>query len=136
MSLPEEAPVTAADQRVSFLTQLVAQSCPTSPPHGLYLPGSSVEFSRKEYWSGLPFLSPRDVPDPGIEPRSPHCKHSLPSEPPGKLISHIKEKAVLLQTGSLEYGASWIFQRWHLNSFTTCSLVTFIYFHVFISVIP
>ena len=30
-----------------------------------------MEFSRKEYWSGLPFLSPGDLPDPGIEPGSP-----------------------------------------------------------------
>ena len=28
-------------------------------------------FSRQEYWSGSPFLSPGDLPDPGIEPRSP-----------------------------------------------------------------
>ena len=31
----------------------------------------SVEFSRQEYWSGLPFPSPGDLPDPGIEPQSP-----------------------------------------------------------------
>ena len=31
----------------------------------------SVEFSRPEYWSGLPFPSPGDLPNPGIEPRSP-----------------------------------------------------------------
>ena len=31
----------------------------------------SMEFSRQEYWSGLPFSSPGDLPDPGIEPRSP-----------------------------------------------------------------
>ena len=30
----------------------------------------SMGFSRQEYWSGLPFPSPRDLPDPGIEPRS------------------------------------------------------------------
>ena len=30
-----------------------------------------MEFSRQEYWSGLPFPSPGDLPDPGIEPRSP-----------------------------------------------------------------
>ena len=30
-----------------------------------------MRFSRKEYWSGLPFPSPEDLPDPGIEPRSP-----------------------------------------------------------------
>ena len=31
----------------------------------------SMGFSREEYWSGLPFLSPGDLPDPGIEPGSP-----------------------------------------------------------------
>ena len=31
----------------------------------------SMEFSRQEYWSGLPFPPPGDLPDPGIEPRSP-----------------------------------------------------------------
>ena len=31
----------------------------------------SVEFSRREYWSGFPFPSPRNLPDPGIEPMSP-----------------------------------------------------------------
>ena len=30
-----------------------------------------MEFSRQEYWSGLPFSSPGDLPDPGIKPRSP-----------------------------------------------------------------
>ena len=43
----------------------------------------SMEFSRQEYWSGLPFPSSRDLPDPGIKPRSPALKaDSLPSEPP------------------------------------------------------
>ena len=42
-------------------------------------------FSRQEYWSGLPFPSPGDLPDPGIEPRSPAFQaDALPSEPPGK----------------------------------------------------
>ena len=41
-------------------------------PHGLCPPGSSVqEFSRQEYWSGLPFPSPGDLPDPGFKPASP-----------------------------------------------------------------
>ena len=44
-----------------------------------------MEFSRQEYWSGLPFPSPRDLPDPGIKPRSPTLQaNSLPSEPQGK----------------------------------------------------
>ena len=42
-------------------------------------------FSRQEYWSGLPFPSPVNFPDPGIEPKSPALQaNSLPSEPPGK----------------------------------------------------
>ena len=44
-----------------------------------------VEFSGQEYWSGLPFPSPGDLPVPGIEPRSPALQTNfLPSEPPGK----------------------------------------------------
>ena len=34
----------------------------------------STEFSRSEYWSGLPFPSPEDLPNPGIKPRSPTSK--------------------------------------------------------------
>ena len=45
----------------------------------------SREFSTQEYWSGLPFLSPGDLPDPGIEPGSPALQaDTLTSEPPGK----------------------------------------------------
>ena len=41
--------------------------------------------SRPAFWSGLPFPSPGDLPDPGIEPRSPALwADSLPAEPPGK----------------------------------------------------
>ena len=50
----------------------------------------SMEFSRQEYWSGLPFPSPGDLPNPGIEPRSPTLQaDSLPSEPPGKPINKV-----------------------------------------------
>ena len=44
-----------------------------------------MEFSRQEYWCGLPFSSPGDLPNPGNKPRS--CAFqadSLPPEPPGK----------------------------------------------------
>ena len=45
----------------------------------------SMGFSRQEYWSGLPFPSPGDLPDPGIEPGSPALQaDALTSEPPGK----------------------------------------------------
>ena len=44
-------------------------------------------FSRQEYWSGLPFLSPGDLPKPGIEPGSPALQTvALPSEPPAEYI--------------------------------------------------
>ena len=43
----------------------------------------SMGFSRQEYWSGLPFPSPGDLPDPGIEPGSPTLQaDALSSEPP------------------------------------------------------
>ena len=42
----------------------------------------SMGFSRQEYWSGLPFASPRDLPEPGIEPGSPALQEdSLLSDP-------------------------------------------------------
>ena len=44
---------------------------------------SATESSEQEYWSGLPFPSPGDLPDPGIEPGSPSLQaEALPSEPP------------------------------------------------------
>ena len=52
----------------------------------------SVGFSRQEYWNGLPFPSPGDLPNPGIEPRYPTLQaDALPFEPPGKL-SHQETK--------------------------------------------
>ena len=66
---------------------LVAQSCllfetPQIVAHQAPL---SMGFSRQEYWSGLPSPSPGDVPDPGIEPRSPELQaECLPFEPPRK----------------------------------------------------
>ena len=51
----------------------------------------SMEFSRQEYWGELPFPSPGDFPNPGIEPRSPVLQaDSLPSEPPGKSSVNIQ----------------------------------------------
>ena len=54
----------------------------------------SMEFSRQENWSGLPFPPPGHLPHPGIEPGSPALQtDSLPSEPPekpGKLLQEMK----------------------------------------------
>ena len=48
----------------------------------------SMGFSRQEYWSGLPFPPPGDLPDPGIEPRSPRLQpDALTSAPPGKPLN-------------------------------------------------
>ena len=45
----------------------------------------SMRFSRQEYWSGLSFPFPRDLPDTGIKPRSPALQaDSLPTEPPSR----------------------------------------------------
>ena len=53
-----------------------------------YQAPSSMEFSRQEYWNGLSFLSPGDLPDPGIEPGSPALQADiLPSEPQGKPLN-------------------------------------------------
>ena len=52
----------------------------------------SMGFSRQEYWSELPFPSPGDLPDPGIEPRSPALQaDALTSEPPGKPKGNYKQ---------------------------------------------
>ena len=77
---------------------LLAQSCLTlCDPIDCSLPGSlSMEFSRQEYWSGLPLPSPGDLPDPGIEPRSPALwADSLRPEPPGKPYGLAQEGAVV-----------------------------------------
>ena len=73
----------------------IAQSCPTlCDPVDCNLPGSpSMGFSRQEYWSGLTFPSPGDLPNPGIEPGSPALQaDALTSEPPGKQISGCRRK--------------------------------------------
>ena len=65
-----------------------------------YQASLSMGFSRQEYWSGLPFPSPGDLPDPGIEPRSPTLQaDALPSEPPGK--PHTKEAKEFQTTAQL-----------------------------------
>ena len=64
-----------------------AQSCPTlcDPLTVACQSPLYIVVSRQEYWSGLPGPSPRDLPDPGIEPRSPTLQADyLPSEPLGK----------------------------------------------------
>ena len=61
-----------------------------SPWTVAHQPPLPMGFSRQEYWSGLPFPSPRDLSDPGIKPGSPAMQvGSSLSEPPGKPITGI-----------------------------------------------
>ena len=68
-------------------SERVAQSCltlwhPMDCSRGTDQVPLSMEFSRQEYWDGLPFPSPGDLPNPEIEPQSPALQgDSVPSEP-------------------------------------------------------
>ena len=80
---------------------LVAQSCPTlCDPMDCTARQAllSMGFSRQGYWSGLPFPSPGDLPDPEIKPTSPTLQsNALPSELLGKpdIISSIEQSRIL-----------------------------------------
>ena len=64
---------------MSIICMLVAQSCMTlcNPMDLAHQAPLSIGFSRQEHWSGWPFLSPEDLPDPGIKSRSPHHRQIL-----------------------------------------------------------
>ena len=69
--------------KVKSLSRVRLFATPSTVAHQAPL---SMGFSRQEYWSGLLFPSPGDLPDPGIEPGSPTLQaDALTSEPPGKL---------------------------------------------------
>ena len=84
--------------KVKALVTQWAQLCENSWTVACQAP-LSTEFSRQEYWSGLPFPSPRDLPDPGIEPKSPASPALsdgfFTTEPPGSLFC---QTAYLSQT--------------------------------------
>ena len=71
-----------------FSRSVVADSCdPQTVAHQGPL---SLRYSRQEYWSGLPFPSPGDLPDAGVEPGSSALQaDSLPTEPQGKPSHHV-----------------------------------------------
>ena len=78
----------------------------------------SMEFSRQEYWSGLPFPSPGDLPDTGIEPRSPALQaDALPSEPPEKPDLSKERKIESVSDGRVRFFATpWTVARQALLS--------------------
>ena len=72
----------------------------------------SLELSRQEYWSVLPGPPPGDLPNPGIEPRSPALQaDSLPAEPPGKP----RETRVGVMPSTT--GSSWHVDQTHVTCF-------------------
>ena len=83
-------PPLEVSSEIDFFTYgggLVTKSCPTlaTPWTVAQQAPLSMGFPRRGYWSGLPFPSPEDLPDPGIEPRSPALQAiSLPTELPEK----------------------------------------------------
>ena len=87
-------------------------------PYGLYPAGSlSMGFSRQEYWSGLPFPPPGDLPDSGIEPASPASSGGFSTtEPPGKPFGWIVVKAIPANTCSF-----WIWHRVALLNHSLCN---------------
>ena len=60
-----------SSSRKEYVCVLVTQSCPTLQPDGLLQTPLSIEFSKQEDWSELPFPFPGDLLDSGIEPTSP-----------------------------------------------------------------
>ena len=73
-------------QNLHFYSTFLSVSCSVvsdsaTPQTVAHQAPQSMGFSRQEYWSGLPCPSPRDLPDPGIEPKSPAWQaDSLPFE--------------------------------------------------------
>ena len=89
----------------------------------------SMGFSRQEYWSGLPFPSPWDLPDPGIEPWSPALQaYALLSEPLGKPMS--KKLAFLKANFGRLVKSGLKYRLWkHLSIFPLDGAVYFLFFH-------
>ena len=114
---------------------LVIKLCPTLTTSWT-LP--SMEFSRQEYWSGLPFPSPGDLPDPGIEPWSPALQaDSLPTELQGSPTYTGKDPFPPLPT-SISYQICCQFSLPHLNQTSQhlFQLITFSFLHLVSECLP
>ena len=82
---PSKDSVTPPQPNTSVLVQSLSRVRLFSTPWTVARQAPpSMGFSRQEYWSGLPFPSPGDLPNPGMEPGSPALQaDALSSEPPG-----------------------------------------------------
>ena len=89
-----------------FQVKSLSRVRPFATPRTVAYQAPSMGFSRQECWSGLPFPSPEDHPDPGIEPVSPALQaDALPSEPPRKslhlvLMNHVMHLFIYFLTAS------------------------------------
>ena len=86
---------------------LAAPSCPTLRPCGLQPTRFLCPwgFSRQEYWSGLPILSPGKLPDPGIEPGFPELQvDSLPADLSRKPMVTLTNPKERIQIGNIRNG--------------------------------
>ena len=100
----------------------------------------SMEFSRQEYWSRLPFLSPGDLPEPWLEPRSPTLQvDCLPSEPAGKQLSPKHSQRSSLPTPPVLFWlsvTSLCFQGWGTHFFLGLSVfVILLQFYNFLRIV-
>ena len=122
---------------IPYLESEVAQSCLTlcNSMDVAYQALQSMEFSKQEYWSGLPFPSPGDLPDPAIEPGSPALqadtllsepsgKHDLPRQRIKRQRHHLVDKSLYSQSLLLSvvmYGCeSWTIKKtehWRIDAF-------------------
>jgi len=69
----------------------------------------SMEFSMPEYWSGSPFSSPEDLPNPAIEPRSPALwVNSLPAEPKGSPYRLTHTKIIITDQRKVMWSANYL----------------------------
>ena len=74
----------------------VLSNCFATQRSVAHKPPLSMEFSRQEYWTGLPFPTPGDLPDPRIKPMSPALAGDyFTTEPQGKPLNLLREYSIL-----------------------------------------
>ena len=90
-----------------------------------------MEFSRQEFWSGLPFPSPGDLPNPGIEPGSPALQADALLSEPKSLLMKVKvesEKVGLkLNIQKMKIMASGPITSWQIDGETVETVSDFIF---------
>ena len=108
--------------------ELLAQSCVTLRPNGLYPARAplSLEFSKQGYWSGLPFPSLGDLPDQGLNPYLLHCR---------QILYHLSHQRSPPMIWSQTTHPSWAIQLCHSSPLLFRQLLYFSVLHDFHSVI-